>query len=221
MLNVSPTNWRAKDSHQNIPDMFWTSMYVESWVFTFTGFTRILAEVKNDSFTNNKIECYAWDAETIDSSKSFQSLQSRSIAIETKKIEMAFVLVFRHFIIILTFFFSRFWRWYRSNWLDLLLHFRVETKGLSYGLFFTWPKNVRDMSRIPHKINDNWRRWPSLPSAAAATVVSRLHCCCCFNFFCEEEPNAIFCNNTQPTHCFTLKTSYEFQFRPLLINRWH
>ena len=80
-------------------------MYVESWVFTFTGFTRILAEVKNDSFTNNKIECYAWDAETIDSSKSFQSLQSRSIAIETKKIEMAFVLVFRHFIIILTFFF--------------------------------------------------------------------------------------------------------------------
>ena len=103
---------------------------------------------------------------------------------------------------------------------SIFFYFRVETKGLSYGLFFTWPKNVRDMSRIPHKINDNWRRWPSLPSAAAATVVFRLHCCC-FNFFCEEEPNAIFCNNTQPTHCFTLKTSYEFQFRPLLINRWH
>ena len=154
--------------------------------------------------------------------KAFKVYNHVVLQLKQKKIEMAFVfLVFRHFIIILTFFFSRFWRWYRSNWLDLLLHFRVETKGLSYGLFFTWPKNVRDMSRIPHKINDNWRRWPSLPSAAAATVVSRLHCCCCFNFFCEEEPNAIFCNNTQPTHCFTLKTSYEFQFRPLLINRWH
>ena len=197
MLNVSPTNWRAKDSHQNIPDMFWTSMYVESWVFTFTGFTRILAEVKNDSFTNNKIECYAWDAETIDSSKSFQSLQSRS-AIETKNwngLCFSFPSFYHHFDLLL---FSRFWRWYRSNWLDLLLHFRVETKGLSYGLFFTWPKNVRDMSRIPHKINDNWRRWPSLPSlllllllSPDSTVVAAS------TFFAKKNPNAIFCNNTQ------------------------
>ena len=83
MLNVSQQIDEQKIVI-SIPDMFWTSMYVDTWVFTFTGFTRILAEVKNDSFTNNKIECYAWDAETIDSSKSFQSLQSRSIAIETK-----------------------------------------------------------------------------------------------------------------------------------------
>ena len=82
MLNVSQQIDEQKIVI-SIPDMFWTSMYVDTWVLTFTGFTRILAEVKNDSFTNNKIECYAWDAETIDSSKSFQSLQSRS-AIETK-----------------------------------------------------------------------------------------------------------------------------------------
>ena len=82
------------------------SIYIH-WIYSNFGVKTQKNEAKNDSFTNNKIECYAWDAETIDSSKSFQSLQSRSIAIETKKIEMAFVLVFRHFIIILTFFFFR------------------------------------------------------------------------------------------------------------------
>ena len=78
----------------SIPDMFWTSMYVDTWVFMYIhwiysnfGVKTQKNEAKNDSFTSNKIECYAWDAETIDSSKSFQSLQSRSIAIETKKLK--------------------------------------------------------------------------------------------------------------------------------------
>ena len=59
------------------------SIYIH-WIYSNFGVKTQKNEAKNDSFTNNKIECYAWDAETIDSSKSFQSLQSRSIAIETK-----------------------------------------------------------------------------------------------------------------------------------------
>ena len=168
-------------------------------------------------------QCYAWDAETIDSSKSFQSLQS---FIEAKKFK-SFVssnTFVRHFIIGQnSTFFLLFGDFEDDTEVidSIFFYFRVETKGLSYGLFFTWPKNVRDMSRIPHKINDNWRRWPSLPSAAAAVSTE-----CCFTvaastFFAKKNPNAIFCNNTQQPIVLLFKTSYEFQFRPLLIKRWH
>ena len=134
-------------------------------------------------------QCYAWDAETIDSSKSFQSLQS---FIEAKKFK-SFVssnTFVRHFIIGQnSTFFLLFGDFEDDTEVidSIFFYFRVETKGLSYGLFFTWPKNVRDMSRIPHKINDNWRRWPSLPSAAAAVSTE-----CCFTvaastFFAKKQ----------------------------------
>ena len=66
------------------------SIYIH-WIYSNLGVKTQKNEAKNDSFTNNKIECYAWDAETIDSSKSFQSLQSR-IVIEAKNQNPLFIL---------------------------------------------------------------------------------------------------------------------------------
>ena len=91
----------------------------------------------------NDYLCYAWDAETIDSSKSFQSLQSR-IVIEAKK-SKSFVyssntFVLRHFIIRQnSTFFLLFGDFEDDTEVidSIFFYFRVETKGLSYGLFFT------------------------------------------------------------------------------------